>query len=303
MKTNNHCYAVRCFRLIVFIFVFSGFVLADEYKVAVRAHHGIDYAIKQWQPTIDVINRKIPQHKFILLPILSLKEITERAGKPDFDFVLTNPSSFVEMEQYYGAKSLATLNNKRANTEQDRFGSVIFTHVRNVDILSLKGKTLMAVSEQAFGGWRMSWLEMLEQGFDPYKDLKELKFTKTRIHPDVVRAVQAGDADAGVVRTDRLERMESTGKIDMRYFRILNEKDVKDFPFFLSTRLYPEWSFSVLKHVPEKPSKQLADVLFLITKDSYAAVQGEYIGWKAPRDYSSVRELMKRLKIGPYEKK
>jgi ABC-type phosphate/phosphonate transport system substrate-binding protein len=289
--------------LIVICFCFSQSLFATEFKVAVRAHHGIDVADKQWQPTLDTLTRQLPSHSFTLIPIVSLNEITQRAGKGEFDFVLTNPSSFVEIKQLYGAKALVTLNNKRANTAQDRFGSVIFTHVNNGDILTLKdlkGKILMAVSEPAFGGWRVAWLEMLEQGFNPHEQLKQLMFTMTKTQPEVVREVLDGKVDAGVVRTDLLERLEAAGKIDMRYLRILNNKEAKGFPFFLSTKLYPEWSFVTLKSVPTELAQQVKRTLLAITSDSTAAQAGKYVGWVPPLDYSPVQNLMKKLKVGPY---
>lgn len=278
-------------------------LVAADYKIAIRAHHGIDAAFSEWQATLDVLSEKLPNHTFTLLPIVSLKEITQRAGRGEFDFVLTNPSSYVEIEQLYDAKVMVTLNNKRTNTAQDRFGSVIFTHARNTDILTLKdlkNKTLMAVSESAFGGWRVAWVEMLEQNFMPQRDLKKLLFAKGKTQTEVVYAVRDGKADAGVVRTDRLERMEAAGKIDMRYFRILNNKEVRSFPFFLSSKLYPEWAFAVLKHVPTEDVRQVRDALLSITKDSKAAQAGGYVSWISPKDYAPVRTLMKRLRIGAY---
>jgi len=281
-------------------------LVAADYKVSVRANHGINNAIKKWQPTINLLNKKIPEHTFTLLPILSLKEISDRSGRGEFDFVFTNPSSYIEIEQLYGAKAMVTLNNKRANTAQSRFGSVIFTHARNTDIINLKDladKTLMAVSEEGFGGWRVAWLEMLEQGFNPRTQLKKLLFTKSNTQPEVVYAVRDGKVDAGIVRTDRLERMEMKGKIDMRYFRILNNKDVRNFPFFLSSQLYPEWAFAVLKHVSPKDAKRVAKALLNISKESKAAQSGHYVGWLPPENYQPVRDLMKRLKVGPHANK
>ncbi len=296
---------IRIYSAILLGLLFSHGLFAAEYKVVVRAHHGFEKAIKLWQPTLDVLAKQIPQHTFILKPVLSLNEITAAAARGEFDFVLTNPSSFVEIEQLYGAKALVTLSNRRANTAQDSFGSVIFTHVRNEDILSLKdlqGKILMAVSEPAFGGWRVAWLEMLEQGFNPHRKLKKLIFAKGKTQPEVVWAVRDGKADVGVVRTDRLERMEATGEIDMRYFRIINNKDVKDFPFFLSTKLYPEWAFASMKSVPVELAQQVKKILLAIPNNSVAAQSGKYVGWVIPQDYSSVKALMQKLKVGPYAK-
>lgn len=279
--------------------------MAADYQVAVRAHRGIDHAIKQWQPTLDLLSKKNPQHSFNLLPIVSLKEITQRAGQNEFHFIITNPSSFVEINELHNAEILATLNNKRGNTAQSRFGSVIFTHVRHEKILSindLEGKTLMAVSESAFGGWRVAWLEMLEQGFDPKSKLKKLMFTKSKTQYEVVKAVLNGEADSGVVRTDLLERMEAAGKIDMRYLRILNNKNIKTFPFFLSTKLYPEWAFAVMKNVPHELAKQVQQTLHSISSTSVAAQMGNYVSWLAPENYAAVKELMQKLKVGPYIK-
>ena len=276
---------------------------AAEFKVAVRAHQGVENARQMWQPSINVLNKAIPQHRFILVPVVSLSEITERAGRGDFDFVLTNPSSFVELEQRYEAKALMTLNNKRANSAQSRFGSVIFTHVRNKDILNindLKGKKLMAVSALAFGGWRVAWLEMLEHGFNPADELEALLFSQSKTQAEVVYAVRDGKADAGVVRTDQLERMEADAEIDMRYFRIINNKDEQSFPFFLSTRLFPEWCFAAMKSVPDLLSQRVTTSLSLIKPDSSAAQQGKYIGWIPALDYTPVRDLMQQLKVGAY---
>ena len=291
--------------ILLVILLFSPALFAADYTVAVRAHRGIDMAVKNWIATVDVLNKQLSPHTFTLKPILNLNELSSAAGRGEYDFILTNPSSYVEIEQLYGAKALATLNNKRANTAQDSFGSVIFTHANHTDILklkNLKGKTLMAVSKPAFGGWRVAWLEMLEQGFDPDKELKALIFAKSRTQSEVVWAVRDGKADAGVVRTDLLERLELKGKIDMRYFRIINNKDIKTFPFFLSTKLYPEWAFAALKSVPVELAQRVQQTLHAISSDSFAAKQGKYIGWVTPRDYTSVNTLMKKLKVGPYAK-
>ena len=281
-------------------------LFAAEYKVAVRAHHGVKDSFRQWQPTIDVLNKEIPEHTFIIIPIIRLNEISQRVGNGEFDFILTNPSSFVEINELYGVKALLTLNNKRANKAQDRFGGVIFTRIDNKDILSirdLKDKTLMAVSEEAFGGWRVAWLEMLEQGFNPYTELKTLMFAKNGTQPEVVRAVRDGKVNVGIVRTDRLERMEDDGEIDMRYFRIINNKDIKDFPFFLSTALYPEWVFAARKSTSTKLIIKVKTVLLALHPVSAAAKAGIYMGWSEPSNYGSVRNLMQRLKVGPYASK
>ena len=281
-----------------------GCLFADEYKIVVRAHHGIKASIRQWQATVDELNNKIPRHHFTLVPIRSLDLITLGAGSGDIDFVLTNPSSFVEIEHLYNAKALVTLNNKRGETAQARFGSVIFSKMTNKDIKTLadiKGKSLIAVSKNAFGGWRVAWLELLENGIDPFRDLKNVSYAIGRTQPEVIWSVVYGKADVGVVRTDLLEGMIDRGDIKRNDFRILNQKKVKDFPFVLSTKLYPEWAFSVMQHVPDNIAQQVKKVLSNITQKQKAAIAGKYAGWVEPSDYSTVHELMQRLKVGTFK--
>ena len=292
----------------IFLLLFSAIFLnnnlfAAEYKIGVRAHNGIKVAYEMWQPTAKYLSQKIPEHIFKLVPVEGLNELNLAAKNNKFDFVLTNPSSYIELSTYSGATAFATLNNKRANTAQSQFGSVIFIHASNDNILSLKdlrGKTVMAVAKSAFGGWYVAWREFRKQGVDPFRNFKAILYAKNSLQKEVVYAVRDGKVDAGVVRTDQLERMESTGEIDMRNFRILNNKDVKGFPFFLSTDLYPEWAFAAMKNTPVKVVQQVQKNLYSMPKNSLAAMKGQYIGWLPEKDYHPVEQLMKELKVGPY---
>lgn len=291
------------FSLFILFLTIPQTLSAKEYKVAVRAHKGIEAAFKQWQPTIDYLSKQSKNNQFTLIPIVNLDEILKKTGDNHLDFVLTNPSSYIDIQQRYGATALVTLNNKRANTAQEKFGSVIFTHAKNINIINindLKNKTLIAVSKPAFGGWQVAKLEMINEGFNPNKELKELIFTQSRTQPEVVEAVLSRKADAGVVRTDLLERLEKKGKVDLRYLRILNNKDIKNFPFFLSTTLYPEWAFVATKKISSQEVKKVTQILMSITPSSAMAKAGKYIGWIAPDDYKTVVDLMKKLKIGSF---
>lgn len=276
---------------------------AEVYTVGVRAINGIDVALQQWGPTIEHLNSTVPGHKFILKPVVNLGKLNLMAGRGELDFVFTNPSSYVEMRVRYGMRALVTLNNRRSDTAQMRFGAVIFTHVLNEDILTLRdlrGRSLMAVSETAFGGWRVAWLELLENRIDPYRDMRKIVYSPRSLQKEVVYAVLDRRVDVGVVRTDMLERMANSKQIDLRYLRVINNKNVKDFPFFLSTRLYPEWPFAVAKSVPAGVANKVSLALQKIRPDSTAARSGKYIGWHAALSYKSVEDLMRRLRVGPW---
>lgn len=290
--------------LLFFLNLFSYNILyAADYLVGVRANQGVEQAKAKWQPTLDYLTKSIPGHSFKFMAV-ALDEITAKVSRGELDFMLASPSSYVEIQELHDARALVTLNNKRGSkTAQTRFGSIIFTRADNDTILrikDLKGRSLMAVAKNGFGGWRVAWFEMLKQGIDPFKDLKSVSFSKNKIQKDVVFSVRDGKVDAGVVRTDRLERMAKKGQIDLRYFRVLGVKDTKGFPFFHSTDLYPEWPFAATKAVSDDLANQVKMALMAIPADSPAAIKGKYVGWVSALDYSSVNELLKRIQVGPY---
>ena len=121
-------------------------------------------------------------------------------------------------------------------------------------------------------------------------------------HDGVVRAVAAGTVDAGTVRTDTLERMQAEGKIKLSQFKVLHKMPQnQSFPFLRSTRLYPEWPFAKIKHTSDKLAQNVTVALFNMPVHSEAARAARIAGWTVPLDYRPVHELMKELKLGPYE--
>jgi len=274
---------------------------ADTIKIGLRAHLGATKSLLQWQATADYLSRAIPQHEFVMVPLVGLDELMQATERNEFDFVLTNPSSFVEMQVRYGASAIVTLKNKRQGKPYTQFGSVIFTLAGRDDIneiIDLKGKVLAAVSERAFGGWRVALREMLKNGVS-VDDLENINFVGG-IQSDVVDIVEAGVADAGVVRTDMLERLATERNINLDKFKIINQKHSKYFPFYRSTPLYPEWAFSKMKGTSDDLSKKVTLALLNINSSQNAARVGRYVGWTVPENYEPVHELMRDLRVGPY---
>ncbi len=303
LKIQRNLFMQRLFLMTLLLFIFSTAVSADIIKIGLRAHHGIVKSMAQWEKTADYLSEQIPEHKFIMIPLVGLTELMQEAGQNHFDFVLTNPSSFVEMELRFGASAILTLRNKRLGKPYRQFGSVIFTRKDNNEINEihdLKSKNIVAVSKSAFGGWRVAVRELLNEGFDIYKEAEQVSFSGG-IQQDVVSSVRLGIADAGVVRTDMLERMATAGTINLNDFKVINKKTTKGFPFYHSTQLYPEWPFVKMRDTSSVLSKKVALALLTMPVEHPAAIAGKYVGWTVPEDYQPVHNLMQDLRVGPYQ--
>jgi len=288
--------------LILALLIPSSFVNADTIKIGLRAHLGVEKSMEQWRATADYLSEKIPEHKFIFIPFVGINELFQAAKQNQFDFVLTNPSSYVEMELGMGASAILTLRNKRQGKPYSKFGSVIFTRKGSGinEVKDIRGKKIIAVAKRAFGGWRVAKRELIKEGLSDEELDKNVNFSGG-IQQDVVSIVSLGSADVGVVRTDMLERMDASGLIKMSDFKIINRKSSKNFPFARSTQLYPEWPFIKMSKASSALSKKVALALLTISSKHPAAKDGKYVGWTVPEDYQPVHNLMKDLKVGVYK--
>ncbi len=273
-------------------------------KVGVLSIRDMDTTKQQWQATIDYLNQEIPEYQFELVPF-RLDDVNQLVKNQVIDFALVNPGLYVALESLYDARHISTLESLRLGNAATHFGAVIIRRRDRQDIQvleDLKGKTFMAVSELAFGGWQMAWATLLEAGIKPYQDLKEIKFGEGN-HDDVVKAVLNGNVDAGTVRTDTLEKMEQEGKISLRNLEILNSQNQihTKFPFALSTKLYPEWAFASFPNTNSDLSKSVSMVLMNMPASHQAAINGKYEGWATPANYQPVHTTLKKLNVSPYE--
>ncbi len=270
-------------------------------KIAVLALRGDAEAHNTWNATAVYLGQKIPGYSFTIVPY-DFKTIGPAAQRHEYDFVIANSSIYVELEALYGVTRIATLKGLGSGNAATLFGGVIFCKKDRNDISildDLKGKSFTAVEENSFGGWRMAWRELLHGGIDPYRDFAKFDFAGT--HDGVVYAVRDGKVDAGTARTGILESMAKEGKIRLEDFKIINQKTDKKFNFVHSTRLYPEWPFAQLAHTDDSLAQKVAVALLEMAAGDAAAQAAKSAGWTTPRDYTTVHELFKELKIGPYK--
>lgn len=273
-----------------------------EIKIGVLSHRGDQFTLDTWNPTASYLGSQLPSHHFKIIP-LDFDEVDKATNKAEVDFILVNPSIYVNLEYKFRVSRLATMLNLRSKNAYKVFGGVIFTRSTRTDIkilADLKGKSFMAVDKTSLGGYQMAWRELNAIGITPDKDFSQLRFAG--IHDKVVQSVINGSIDAGTVRTDILERMTSTKALDPSKIRIINAQNTPSFPFRLSTRLYPEWPFSKLRHTSDKLAKEVALALFKMPDNHPASIAGHYAGWDIPLDYQDIHDLFQELNLPPYDK-
>ncbi len=272
-------------------------------QIGVLAYRGISQALQMWEPTAQYLNNQLPEYTFKVTP-LSFEQIYIEAAINKLDFVVTDSSVYVELETLYQFNRLATLKNLRMDKAYTLFGGVILRRSDRHDIQNLRdlvGKKFAGTNEHSLGAWQAAWREIKAAGINPYRDFLSLQFMGT--HDAVVYAVRDGLVDAATIRTDVLERMAAEGKINLEEFEIINQQTqyVREFPFALSTRLYPEWAFAASRQVEQNLVERIAIALLQISLlDPNAALAALSQGWTVPLNYGPVHECQKELNLGAY---
>ena len=272
-------------------------------RIGVLANRGADVCRAEWQPTADYLSAQLAPLMFELVP-LSFEELLPAVERREVSYVAANPSYYVRMEYQGLAHRIATLQVPGSRGPLPVFGGVIFVRADRHDLETLgdlKGQRLGAVDVKSLGGWHAAWREFVEEGICPERHCARIEYFGT--HDGVVRAVLSGEVDAGTVRSTQLERMAAENRLDLEKIRVLHSSGMQypQYPYRLSTRLYPEWPFAALDGAPADLSKRIAVALLLMDGDSEAARSIRGAGWSIPQDYASVHELLRTLHLPPYE--
>jgi two-component system sensor histidine kinase TtrS len=297
-----------CLLIILYIIgsgsVFSVQASSSQSKsinIGVLAKSGKQKCFQMWNPTAQYLMEKIPG-THVQIVCLDFDEVDKAVAEKRVDFTITNPSMYVNLEYKYGSSRISTLKSKLADKSNSQFGGVIFYRADRTDIKKaedLKGKRFMAVAENSFGGWQVSWRYLKDKGIDPYHDFKKLIFIEQ--HETVVMAVINGEVDAGCVRTDTLEQMVTEYKINLHDIAVLDPQvQDSEFPFLRTTQLYPEWPLAKTQHTSPELAKKVALAMMQLPDNSIEAFRSQSRGWTIPLDYHEVHECLRQLQFAPY---
>lgn len=272
------------------------------YTLGVLAFRSVPETEARWKPLVEHLDQALGGG-VLRLAAVDYKELNRLIANNEADFVLTNPGHFVLLRSNNTLLDvLATLIVKEQDIPITGFGGVIIAQRDRTDlerIESLAGKKAAATESYSLGGYQAQIFEFTQHGVPIPKDDKML-FTGMP-HDKVVAAVLDGTADIGFVRSGVLEAMTREGKLDSARIKVLNPQDLPGFPFAISTRLYPEWPFIAMPHVPQAMARKMAAILLLLDENSVAVQKADIAGFSIATNYAPVEELLRTLRMPPYD--
>ena len=263
-------------------------------RVAVLADKGIEMAHEEWSFVFQWLNRSLPGYRFILVG-LDHPELRQDVHAGTVDFVITNAGNYSELEYAEGITRLVTLDSVSALSPSQAVGSAVVVRAASgmTELADLRGKHLLAASHEAFCCYQIAARELVLAGIDPEQDLGRLEFVGFPIQ-SIARAVQAGKADAGIVKTCLVEQMVASGTLKPGELRVLSPREIPDYPCLTTSRLYPDWPFAAVRHTPPELSRKVAVALLEMPESP------EGYRWTIPAHYAVVDDMFRDLKLGRY---
>ena len=298
------CRAVFLRRLLCLVLMVSsvGLLHAETLTVGILSFRPKAETREHWQPLMDYLSLAVPGKHFEL-QALSYSELNEAIARKEVDFVFTNPAHYVELRHRVNLSgALATAIETENGYSLSEFGGTIFSLKERGDINSLQDvadKRIALPDTSSLGGYQMQVFELVKAGM-PLPEPSHLLVTDTP-HDEVVHAVLSGKADVGFVRAGVIEHMVEEGRLAAGRLKVLHRQDLQDFPFASSTRLYPEWPFIVMPQVDAHISRRVASALLAIEPGSHLVKNVGLLGFAVPADYSPVEELMRELRVPPFD--
>lgn len=266
-------------------------------SIGVIAPRGELKSMKRWSDFSKYMSDKVGE-KVEIKPLSPKKLIPAvKAGK--VDFVLSNPTQAVILQEVHGATPLATLNKKSGS----QFAGVIIAKKGSgiSKAEDLKGKKVMALKfRRAAGAYTFQTYHLHQKGIDPHKDFASFKEGKKQ--DDLVLAVKAGVIDAAFVRSGMLENMSKEGKISMDDFVIVEQRTGDGLGLVHTTQLYPEWYLSAAKGADASMSDKIKTASLSLQASDKAAQTAKIKGFVTPVSMDSMKQALKALKIKPYNK-
>ena len=273
----------------------------ETLHLGVFAYRPKDILEQAYQPLAAYLSEQLKDAQ-IQLHILGHDEIENALAEKQLDLLFTNPSHYMVLRSKNTLSgALATLISMENGQPTYRLGGVIFTRADQNSIRTLtdiKGQQIAVPGTKYLGGYQTQAFELLQAGIRLPDDAQVRDFGS---HDAVVRAVLAGEADAGFIRTSIIEHMAAEGLLDPNQLNIINAQSFPEFPYAVSTRLYPEWPFVALPHVDGRHVRKIAAALLALEEHHPVAIAAGIGGFAPPADYVPIDNLAYALRLPPYD--
>lgn len=261
------------------------------------------HTAQSFEPFTNYLAGRIPGTEFEMVPLSTIDDLLKAVERRQLDFAFATPAALVELNVRHGARAIATvLQPVAGGQDYPWLAGAVFVRDSRSDIRrlnDLRGKRVIALSPLALGGWLSAVREWRKAGIREDRDFGTLRFVFS--YAKVVQEVCRGAADVGVLAAGTLMELEPQCGQKLRVLPGTSGSRDPRYPAAVSTELYPEEAFAVVREMDEALVSQVEIALLAVEPDSEVARAATVAGFTAPMSYASVQHLMEELHQRPFE--
>lgn len=264
-----------------------------EVRIGVVAPRSYMDTVQRWSPLGAYLSQALKE-KVEIVPLLA-KQLIPATDEGKVDIFLSQNSHTVYVLEKTKGKLLVTLNT----LEGPRFGGVILSKKGSgiTTAKDVKGKRVSTSSKESAGGYHFQLYHLYKNGVRE-ADLAEV--VELHKQDNSLLALARGLVDVAFLRTGVFEQMVKEGSAKEGDYVIVDSRQNPEFNQVHSTDLYSEWYVTVTPKVSPELSKAMKAALLSITAESKVATHARIKGFVEPLDITPVREMLKQLKLAPY---
>lgn len=292
----------RCISLALLLSLTATAHAADEpLIIGMLAYRPAEEVQARWTALADYLSGRLG--KPVVLRAMSYRDLEEAIEAHRINFVFTNSSHYLLMTYRNGLSSpLVTLVERGGTQGLQQFGGVVFTLAARDDLQrlqDLRGRRVAAVTRGSLGGFQAQARELADLGLRIPGNIALIETGMP--HDRAIEAVLAGKADAGFARTGVIEQMIEEGRLSPARLKVIGAVMHSNFPFTLSTRLYPEWPIAAMPRTDGTVARQLAAELLSLPHDGSLSRRLGIIGFTIPPSYESLAGTLRELRLPPFD--
>lgn len=269
--------------------------------VAVTAYDEPAVIERQLQPLLTLLAQVLPDIR-VELAISNQDGVEALVRGNRADAVLTNPYHYLRLRHSDMLSGvLATVRRASPTGSVGSLGGTIVVAADNSAITQLpdlRGRRVAIADRRSTGGFLLPLGELQRAGVRR----EELQWLEAGSGRAAVDAVLAGEADAAFLRGALLEALRARGALSAGALRVLNRQSLGDYPFAVSTRLYPEWP---LVFVAGSDMEALTRIFGVALQRPFRLridTPGAIAGLGLPAEYEPLRELVRELRLPPHDR-
>lgn len=241
--------------------------------------------------TISALKHKLP-HCAVSSKRFPTKDLVNAIKTKSIDLFISS-SGFYRSSVEDGAREIASIvTNRYPDPNHTEASAVISLTKSNFSSLSdLKKKNISALSPEAYPGYLFVAGEIEKLGYDWEIFFNSVHFTgPENASEKAFNLLNSGKVDAVILKHCYLEDyLEAHPKESSNYTVLSKIKDKCS----RSTPLYPGWTLASTRALAPELSREITKTVL-----SLEPMNGMF--WSVSTDFSSIDELQKNLRIGPY---